>query len=230
MLLENITSLKIFFEGGGGTPPSYSMFLLINVGKRKNLFKFSVNFFLSLIRLVSVYIELPKGAFDMNHSQVELLFVSFIRANKERFYYLAYSYTKNEQDALDIVQDSIQKAIRSLHTLKDEQQLKSWFYKIVVRSAIDFLRKHKREQVMEHEKIEVILPQQMDTYDNIDLTSALNNLTRTYREVIILRYFEDLKIEDVAHVLDININTAKSRLYKALKQLKIQLQDEEGIF
>ncbi len=61
----------------------------------------------------------------MKHSHLESLFVSFIRENKERFYYLAYSYTKNEQDALDIVQDSIQKALLSLHTLKDEQQLKS---------------------------------------------------------------------------------------------------------
>ena len=165
----------------------------------------------------------------MKHSHLESLFVSFIRANKERFYYLAYSYTKNEQDALDIVQDSIQKALLSLPTLKDEQRMKSWFYKIVVRTAIDFLRKHKREQVVDHEKLVVLSPQQTDTYDNIDLTGALNRLSTTYREVIILRYFEDLKIEDVAHVLDINVNTAKSRLYKALKLLKIQLQDKEEI-
>ena len=165
----------------------------------------------------------------MKHSHLESLFVSFIRANKERFYYLAYSYTKNEQDALDIVQDSIQKALLSLPTLQDEQHMKSWFYKIVVRTAIDFLRKHKREQVVDHEKLVILSPQQMDTYDNIDLTGALNRLSTTYREVIILRYFEDLKIEDVAHVLDINVNTAKSRLYKALKLLKIQLQDKEEI-
>ena len=165
----------------------------------------------------------------MKRSQMELLFVPFIRENKERFYYLAYSYTKNEQDALDVVQDSIQKALLSLSTLKDEQQIKSWFYKIVVRTSIDFLRKYKREQVVDDEKLAVITPQKMDTYNNVDLTNALNNLSRTYREVIILRYFEDLKIEDVAHVLEININTAKSRLYKALKLLRIQLQEEEGL-
>jgi len=166
----------------------------------------------------------------MKRSQMELLFVPFIRANKERFYYLAYSYTKNEQDALDVVQDSIQKALLSLSTLRDEQQLKSWFYKIVVCTSIDFLRKHKREQVVDDEKLAVITPQKLDTYNNVDLTNALNNLSRTYREVIILRYFEDLKIEDVAHILEINVNTAKTRLYKALKLLRIQLQDEERSF
>ena len=165
----------------------------------------------------------------MKRSQMELLFVPFIRANKERFYYLAYSYTKNEQDALDVVQDSIQKALLSLSTLRDEQQLKSWFYKIVVCTSIDFLRKHNREQVVDDEKLANITPQKLDTYNNVDLTNALNNLSRTYREVIILRYFEDLKIEDVAHILEININTAKSRLYKALKLLRIQLEDEERL-
>ncbi|MBD7944916.1 MULTISPECIES: RNA polymerase sigma factor [Psychrobacillus] len=163
----------------------------------------------------------------MKHQHVEQVFVTFIRANKERFYLLAYSYMKNEQDALDIVQDSIQKALQSLHTLKDEQQLKSWFYKIVVRTAIDFLRKNKRIQVMNDEQLEFLTPHQNDTYENMDLNEALESLPSTLREVIVLRYFEDLKIEDVAYILDVNINTVKSRIYKALKLLKIELTEKE---
>lgn len=163
----------------------------------------------------------------MKHQHVEQVFVTFIRANKERFYLLAYSYMKNEQDALDIVQDSIQKALQSLHTLKDEKQLKSWFYKIVVRTAIDFLRKNKRIQVMNDEQLEFLTPHQNDTYENMDLNEALESLPSTLREVIVLRYFEDLKIEDVAYILDVNINTVKSRIYKALKLLKIELTEKE---
>lgn len=163
----------------------------------------------------------------MKHQHVEQVFVTFIRANKERFYLLAYSYMKNEQDALDIVQDSIQKALQSLHTLKDEQQLKSWFYKIVVRTAIDFLRKNKRIQFMNDEQLEFLTPHQNDTYENMDLNEALESLPSTLREVIVLRYFEDLKIEDVAYILDVNINTVKSRIYKALKLLKIELTEKE---
>ncbi|KYG90936.1 sigma-70 family RNA polymerase sigma factor [Metasolibacillus sp. FSL H7-0170] len=164
----------------------------------------------------------------MSNSRAEQNLVTFIRNNKERFYYLAYSYTKNEQDALDVVQDSIQKALQSLHTLQNEEQIKSWFYKIVVRTAIDFLRKHKRQQIMEDDKLALLTPQQVDSYENTDLEVALDSLPTIYREVVILRYFEDLKIEDVARVLDTNISTIKSRLYKALKLLKIQLQEEEG--
>lgn len=49
-----------------------------------------------------------------------------------------------------------------------------------------------------------------------------------YREVVILHYFEDLKLADVANILNIKLSTAKSRLYRGLKLLKIQLQDVKG--
>lgn len=155
--------------------------------------------------------------------------IDFIMNNKNRFYFLSYSYTNNEQDALDIVQESIRKALEHLDTLHSEKQMKSWFYQIVVRTAIDFIRKHKRTSVVDDQTIESLMSQQIDNYENVDLQLTLEQLPNIYREVIILRFFEDMKIEDIAHILNSNINTVKSRLYKALKILKIELQNEEGV-
>lgn len=163
-----------------------------------------------------------------NAFQHEEVFVQFIRENKERFYLLAYSYTKNEQDALDIVQDSIQKAMIALNNMEKVDYMKSWFYKIVVRTAIDFLRKHKRLQITDDETLHYLTPAQEDKYENVDLKHALAELPQMYSEIIILHYFEDLKIADVADILGIKLSTTKSHLYKALKILKIQLQDTEG--
>lgn len=163
-----------------------------------------------------------------NAFQHEEVFVQFIRENKERFYLLAYSYTKNEQDALDIVQDSIQKAMIALNNMEKVDYMKSWFYKIVVRTAIDFLRKHKRLQITDDETLHYLTPAQEDKYENVDLKHALAELPQMYSEIIILHYFEDLKIADVADILGIKLSTTKSHLYKALKILKIQLQDKEG--
>ncbi|URN95683.1 MAG: RNA polymerase sigma factor [Candidatus Pristimantibacillus lignocellulolyticus] len=159
---------------------------------------------------------------------LERRLIDYIMNNKNRFYLLAYSYTHNEQDALDIVQDSIRKALEHLDSLHGEPQMKSWFYQIVVRTSIDFLRKHKRTSVVEDQVLETMMTAQMDTYTDLDLQVALHQLPTIYREVIILRFFEDMKIEDIAHVLNNNINTVKARLYKALKILKIEMQDEEG--
>lgn len=157
----------------------------------------------------------------------EQLFINYVRDNKNQLYLLAYSYVKNEQDALDVVQDSIQKGWMALGHLENPEQLKSWLYKIVVRTAIDFLRKMKRIHVTDEDTLLFLCEETQDTYTNLDLDDALNKLPLTLKEIVILRFFEDLKLEDVAHVVDIPLSTAKSRLYKALKLLKIDLQNEE---
>jgi len=163
-----------------------------------------------------------------NAFQHEEVFIQLIREQKERFYLLAYSYTKNEQDALDVVQDSIQKAMLSLERLEHVDYMKSWFYKIVVRTSIDFLRKHNRLQVTDDDTLHYLTPAKEDVYEDVDLEHALEALPQMFREVVILHYFEDLKLADVADILGIKLSTAKSRLYKALKLLKIQLQDVKG--
>lgn len=158
--------------------------------------------------------------------ELENAFITFIRTQQNSLYLLAYSYTKNEQDALDVVQDSIQKGWLALEKLTNRDQMKSRFYTILVRTAIDLLRKQKRVELIGDGSL--LLLSEEDSYLNLDLQQALHRLPLHLREVVVLRYFEDLKIEDVAHILTIPLSTAKSRLYRALKLLKIELETEEN--
>lgn len=162
----------------------------------------------------------------MKKKDLERHFEDYVIINKEPIYRLAYSYVKNAEDALDIVQESIYKGISSLESLKDINVIKTWFYRIVVNTSLDFIRKRSREIVIDSEYLfekELI---DMDNYANIDLERALENLPYSYRTIIILRYFEDLKINEIAEVLDININTIKTRLYKGLELLRIEMNTE----
>lgn len=68
-----------------------------------------------------------------------------------------------------------------------------------------------------------------DKYENFDLQRALDNLPEKNRTVVILRYFEDLTIEEIAEILGENINTIKTRLYKSLKILRIKMNDYEEV-
>lgn len=61
--------------------------------------------------------------------------------------------------------------------------------------------------------------------EDIDIQKALDNLPVQYRSVVVLRFFEDLKIEEIAAILAENVNTIKTRLYKSLKMLRIQMND-----
>jgi RNA polymerase sigma-70 factor, ECF subfamily len=160
----------------------------------------------------------------MKNHKKEQVFVQFIIENKENFYRLAFSYVKNKDDALDIVQESIHKALLSLGNLKEEQKLKSWFYTIVVNKSLDFLRKHRRVNVMDDATLEFFSNGNHDVYQDIDLERCLDDLPEKFRTVIVLRYFEDLKIEEIAEILKENQNTIKTRLYRGLSMLRIQME------
>lgn len=157
--------------------------------------------------------------------KTEQILTDCITEHKENIYRLAYSYVKNKEDALDIVQDAICKAMTSIELLKDKSAVKGWFYRIVVNTALDFLRKHKRVHPMDQEKLEFHASGAEDSYMDIDLVRTLEDLPSKYREVVVLRYFEDLKIEEVADVLHENVNTVKTRLYQALRLLRVRLKD-----
>ncbi|MBS4174689.1 RNA polymerase sigma factor [Bacillus sp. FJAT-49736] len=160
----------------------------------------------------------------MKKSKLEPYFVQFITENKEDFYRLAYSYVKNQADALDIVQDSIKKGLLSLDSMRDKRSIKSWFYRIVVNTSLDYIRKKKKVTFMNVETLDYFSSGKEDVYKHFDLERSLEALPEKYRRVIVLRYFEDLKIEEVAEVLDENESTIKTRIYRALDMLRIKLK------
>lgn len=164
----------------------------------------------------------------MKKSNQEQALIQLITENKENFYRLAFSYVKNKDDALDVVQESIQKALLTIDSLNQQQKLKSWFYRIVVNKSLDFIRKHRRVNVMDDATLEFFSNGNHDIYQDIDLERCLDTLPEKYRTVIVLRYFEDLKIEEIAEILKENQNTIKTRLYRALSKLRIQMNMEEA--
>lgn len=159
----------------------------------------------------------------MRKKDLEKKVTNYIIDNKEKYYRLAYSYVKNPDDTLDIVQESIYKALSSINKLKNPDYINTWFYRIVVNTSLDHLRKQKKIDVVDEVTLENYSDGIHDNYQNVDLLRALDDLPVDYRSIIVLRYFEGLKIEEIANVLNENVNTIKTRLYAALKKLKIKL-------
>lgn len=157
--------------------------------------------------------------------KLEKQYEDYVIENKEKHYRIAYSYVKNADDALDIVQEAVFKAYVSLNTLKNLEYMRTWFYRILVNSSLDFLRKQKKVVTMDEENIAVYNDCVFDEYENIDLNNALDELPEDCRSIVILRFFEDLKIEEIAQILDENVNTVKTRLYKSLNKLRIEMND-----
>ncbi len=156
----------------------------------------------------------------------EKLLTDLILNEKENFYRIAFSYVRNKEDALDIIQDSIHKSLKKVHTLKNIDGLRSWFIRIIINTSLDFLRKKKREIIVEDDTLEFLSPHTNDNYENFDLATLLEKLSPKYRIIIILKFFEDLTIREIAEILNENENTIKSRLYKGLEALRIKIKDK----
>lgn len=153
------------------------------------------------------------------YGQLQVFFIQ----NQDSFYRIAFSYLNNHENTLDVIQDSIIKAVTKLHTLKQEEYMKAWFYRILINECITTLRKEKRYQLFkaEYTKTLDLTTDQISLLGNsIDLYQAIQQLEPRLKTIVILRFFEDLKLEEIALVTKTNVNTVKTRLYKALDKLK----------
>lgn len=151
----------------------------------------------------------------------ELIFDSY-----ESMYRMAYSYVRNEDDAMDIVQESVYKAIKGAPGVNRPDYLKTWLFRIVIHTSIDFIRKNKQE-ISDPILAE---PSAWDAYTDFDTIEALDVLNERERAVIVLHFFEDRTLAEVAKILDLNVNTAKTTMYRSLKKLKIKLTEGEPAY
>lgn len=141
--------------------------------------------------------------------------------NYNQYYRLAYSYVHNENDAGDIVQNAAYKAIKNSGSLKEESYAATWLYRIVVNEIFTFCRQQKNESLDTAEEAYA-----EDSYEDFDLKMALENLSPKDKLIVELKYFEDMTLADIAEILEENVNTIKSRLYRSLRKLRILIEEE----
>ncbi len=150
---------------------------------------------------------------------------TYIINNQEYLYRLAYSYVKNKDDAFEIVQNTIYKSLSSIETIHDINSIKPWITKILINSCFDFIKKNSK-MVVKDEVFDSIEDNNGQILDKLVLKDAIDKLPTKLKSIIILRFFEDFKIKDISRILDINENTVKTNLYKALKILKVDLKED----
>ena len=143
--------------------------------------------------------------------------------NYEAMYRLAYTYVRNEEDALDIVQESVYKAIKNASKVQQESYIRTWLWRIVMNTALDLIRSRKQEVDLE----EAGETGKEDTYQDFDTLEALKILDEWEKAVVVLRFFEDRKLDEIAQILQENTNTVKTILYRSLKKLRIELTEGE---
>ncbi|WP_054550910.1 sigma-70 family RNA polymerase sigma factor [Lysinibacillus sp. S1] len=143
---------------------------------------------------------------------------------------LAYFYVKNRQTAEDIVQEVFIKF--SQRGYEERGQLRAYLSTLTINQSKDYLKSWHYKKLLLQEKISPIQGnRQRDELvaaeERSHIGAAILKLSLTYREPIILYYFEEMKIRDIAQLLGIAENTVKTRLKRAREALKPHLKQEE---
>lgn len=153
---------------------------------------------------------------------LEKRFEESIITNQEIYYRLAYSYVKNHHDAKDILQESILKAYSKLSKLKDIDALDKWMKRIIINTALDFIRKNSKVTLtVDYEGVQEVATAEV----NNDLSYVVDTLEPELKSIIVLKYYHGYTIEEIADILEISISAVKNRIHKALKLLRLDVKE-----
>lgn len=145
-------------------------------------------------------------------------FYTLVSSEKRRLYHIAFAYLKNEEDALEAVQETTYRAWMNRKKVRDPKYFSTWLIRVLIHYCIDEQKRNKKVLPLLCE------PDQSDyeKYDpsKFDLEIALESLEPKYRHMIILKYYQDMTIKEMAETLERPESTIKTWLYKALKQLR----------
>lgn len=148
---------------------------------------------------------------------------------------LAFSYVKDTEIAKDMVQNTFIKCYKNLDSFRFDAQIKTWLYRITINECKDYLKSwnYKMVQVKSfiNETAKSILPSTektvIDKYNTEEIKDTIFSLPKVYREVVYLYYYDSLTTEEIAKVLDISVNTVKTRLRRAKQRLASMIKEAE---
>ena len=167
-------------------------------------------------------VKLVRKSKKGNNSAFSIL----IKSYEKDLYKVAIAMTKNEDDALDCIQEAILQAYISIKDLRQDEYFKTWLIKILINKCNALLKKNKKilnldVSITENDKVE--------QSEKLELKDSINNLDSDSKIIVILYYYEDMSIKDISESLNIPQGTIKSRLSRARSKLKEMLSIDEGV-
>jgi len=176
--------------------------------------------------------QLVKDLQDPKRS--EGAFRTLMEVYGEQLYWLIRKMVLNHDDANDLLQASFMKVWTNIHHFRGDAKLSTWLYKIAVNESINFLNKERqRRNVMgEGEDSYLMSSIESDPYFDGDdlqkkLQKAILSLPEKQRLVFNMRYYDEMKYEDMSEVLGTSVGALKASYHHALKKVTAAIEAEE---
>lgn len=172
------------------------------------------------------------GLKDKN--QRELAFHTLVNTYKERLYWHIRKIVMNHDDADDVLQNTFLKVWRNVDSFREESGLFTWLYRIATNESITFINSKKKKSMLPLNEVSDYLFDNLmsDPYFDGDeiqmkLQQAILKLPEKQRLVFNMKYFDDLKYDDMAEILETSVGALKASYHHAVKKVEQYLTNNE---
>jgi RNA polymerase sigma-70 factor (ECF subfamily) len=156
-------------------------------------------------------------------------YMMLIRLYQKKIFIVAYSFFRNKEDALDIVQDTFLRCYQKIHLFKNGRSFQNWLIQIAKNLCVDYYRKHhSRESEYKRdvgvEEMNLTADSSPNPHRDSDLKAILDmgleRLTEKQRMIFVMKHYNGLKNREIAEILNVALGTVKSLHFKAVQNLK----------
>lgn len=170
-------------------------------------------------------------------------FEALVKAYEKRVYNIALKMLGNPEDAEDAAQEAFIKAYMSIGTFRGDSRFSVWLYRLTNNCCIDLLRKRRDKMSLsvtgaDGETVELDIPDERSGPEDevikkelrLSVREGLEKLPEEYRRILVLREIGAQSYAEIAEILDIDIGTVKSRIFRARKKLLELLRSDGNFF
>ena len=138
---------------------------------------------------------------------------------------IAYGYTKNKEDSIDIMQNAYVALLETNKSFESSEHIKYFLIRVTINESINFLKSHQYKRVIKDNEFVMNIPDKEDELP-YDLSKIVSILPEKYKTIIILHYYDDMKIKDISKILKISESAVKKRLERARNLIKEKIEEE----
>lgn len=153
-------------------------------------------------------------------------FSMIMKNYKTYLYRTAFAYVKDEEKALEILQECTYRGVLNIKKLKNPAYFKTWITRILINCSLTMLKNESKTVYFEENSLFRTETESLAIEQKLDLYHAIDLLRKNYKTVIILKYFNDLSISSIAQIMDIPENTVKTYLRRAKESLSKILRED----
>ncbi len=157
----------------------------------------------------------------------EKAYITLFKHYEADIYRMAYVYVKNQEDALDIVQETAYKSFSQIKSLKNPKYFKTWLIRIAINNALSHLRKGKNVVHLKPEYADMYPANENEDISlHITLKDLIEKLDEKEKSIVLLRFYSDHTIAETSDILDMPLGSVKTILYRALEKLRRKMNKE----